>query len=126
MKRSLITLFFIASSAFTMSLYAQSSVESFMADELADFNKFLDEANKEFVEFLRNPWKEETPKAAKKAIQKPKPKVVPQVSDKHKENPKEESKSHTPKSEFDWDGDEPELIKGKGGNVERIKVNTPT
>ena len=47
MKRSLITLFFIASSAFTMSLYAQSSVESFMADELADFNKFLDEANKE-------------------------------------------------------------------------------
>lgn len=54
---------------------------SFMEEELASFDKFIDDANKDFINFLRDPWKEF--EAEKPAIKRTKPEpVAPVIYDK--------------------------------------------
>lgn len=59
-----------------------------MKEEIADFDKFMDDADKEFIDFMRNPWKEfESEKPVVKRV-KPEP-VEPVVYDEtlHREMP---------------------------------------
>lgn len=52
-----------------------------MEEELASFDKFIDDANKDFINFLRDPWKEF--EAEKPAIKRTKPEpVAPVIYDK--------------------------------------------
>lgn len=41
-----------------MAQERKDDFSSFLEREMADFDKFVDDANKEFINFLRNPWKE--------------------------------------------------------------------
>lgn len=50
---------------------------SFMEEELASFDKFIDDANKDFINFLRDPWKEF--EAEKPAVKRTKPEPVKPV-----------------------------------------------
>lgn len=52
--------------------------DSFMNEELTSFDNFIDQANREFIEFLRDPWKEfesEKPLVKRKKPEPPKPVV---------------------------------------------------
>ena len=54
---------------------------SFMEEELASFDKFIDDANKDFINFLRDPWKEF--EAERPAVKRTKPEpVTPVIYDK--------------------------------------------
>lgn len=41
-----------------MAQEQRDEFSSFLEKEMADFDKFVDDANKDFINFLRNPWKE--------------------------------------------------------------------
>ena len=59
--------------------------DDFVNSEIASFDKFIDDANKQFISFLRNPWKEfDSKKPVEKRV-KPEP-VKPVVYD-EKKNP---------------------------------------
>ena len=36
----------------------KGGTSDFMKEEIADFDKFMDDADKELIDFMRNPWKE--------------------------------------------------------------------
>ena len=36
----------------------KGGISGFMKEELEDFDKFMDDADKDFINFMREPWKE--------------------------------------------------------------------
>ena len=74
---------FIAGLFLSLAGMAQENkggISDFMKEEIADFDKFMDDADKEFIDFMRNPWKEfESEKPVVKRV-KPEP-VEPVVYD---------------------------------------------
>lgn len=109
---------------------ANAQLNSFMADELKDFDNFMDQANKEFIEFLRQPWKTETPKDAEKQLKKPKiptPPVAPGGN-----APKKSPVASTPKKPADNKpkidfGDKTKPIEAKQpGSVTPLDTKKPT
>ena len=72
----------------TCCMGAQAQVvddfDDFVNSEIASFDKFIDDANKQFISFLRNPWKEfDSKKPVEKRV-KPEP-VKPVVYDEKKD-----------------------------------------
>ena len=61
---------------------------AFMKEELAGFNKFIDDANRDFINFLRDPWKEF--EADKPVVKRTKPEPVKPVVYDEKTAPKDE------------------------------------
>lgn len=61
---------------------------AFMKEELASFNKFMDDANRDFINFLRDPWKEF--EADKPVVKRTKPEPVKPVVYDEKTAPKDE------------------------------------
>ncbi len=58
----------------------QDDFFDFISDELKSFDTFIDEANKEFVDFMRNPWVQLQAKQPIQKKEKPKP-VAPVIFD---------------------------------------------
>ncbi|MBQ0057030.1 MAG: hypothetical protein KBT20_05165 [Bacteroidales bacterium] len=115
----------------------QAQTDDFMAEEMADFDKFIEDANKEFINFLREPWKDTEPKPAEKALPKPKPSVPVVVSEKDlpavdpSDLPDTKPLINADKEPdvdfgFDFDADEPGVIRqGQQGSVTAAKTKNP-
>ena len=83
MKR-LILLAFSATCCMGTQAQVVDDFDDFVNSEMASFDKFIDDANKQFISFLRNPWKEFDSK--KPVVQRVKPEPVkPVVYDKDKD-----------------------------------------
>ena len=65
----------LASSAFAQG--KKDDFSSFMEEELANFDKFIDDANRDFINFMRDPWKEL--EAEKPVVKRVKPEPVKPV-----------------------------------------------
>ncbi len=81
---------FIAGIFFSLAGMAQGNkggISDFMKEEIADFDKFMDDADKEFIDFMRNPWKEF--EAKKPAVKRVKPEPVKPVVYDEKVTPKD-------------------------------------
>ena len=84
MKR-FILLAFCATCCMGTQAQVVDDFDDFVNSEIASFDKFIDDANKQFISFLRNPWKEfDSKKPVEKRV-KPEP-VKPVVYD-EKKNP---------------------------------------
>ena len=84
MKR-FILLAFCATCCMGTQAQVVDDFDDFVNSEMASFDKFIDDANKQFISFLRNPWKEfDSKKPVEKRV-KPEP-VKPVVYD-EKKNP---------------------------------------
>lgn len=68
----------------TQAQVVDDDFDSFMKTEVQSFDKFIDDANKQFISFLRNPWKEFEAKKPVEKRTKPEP-VKPVVYDKKKD-----------------------------------------
>ena len=83
MKR-LILLAFCATCCMGTQAQVVDDFDDFVNSEIASFDKFIDDANKQFISFLRNPWKEfDSKKPVEKRV-KPEP-VKPVVYDEKKD-----------------------------------------
>ena len=83
MKR-LILLAFSATCCMGTQAQVVDDFDDFVNSEIASFDKFIDDANKQFISFLRNPWKEFD--SEKPVVQRVKPEPVkPVVYDKDKD-----------------------------------------
>ena len=83
MKR-FILLAFCATCCMGTQAQVVDDFDDFMNSEIASFDKFIDDANKQFISFLRNPWKEfDSKKPVEKRV-KPEP-VKPVVYDEKKD-----------------------------------------
>ena len=83
MKR-FILLAFCATCCMGTQAQVVDDFDDFVNSEIASFDKFIDEANKQFISFLRNPWKEfDSKKPVEKRV-KPEP-VKPVVYDEKKD-----------------------------------------
>lgn len=65
----------LVSSAFAQG--KKDDFSSFMEEELANFDKFIDDANRDFINFMRDPWKEL--EAEKPVVKRVKPEPVKPV-----------------------------------------------
>ena len=68
----------------TQAQVVDDDFDSFMKTEIQSFDKFIDDANKQFISFLRNPWKEFEAKKPVEKRTKPEP-VKPVVYDEKKD-----------------------------------------
>lgn len=68
----------------TQAQVVDDDFDSFIKTEVQSFDKFIDDANKQFISFLRNPWKEFEAKKPVEKRTKPEP-VKPVVYDKKKD-----------------------------------------
>ena len=68
----------------TQAQVVDDDFDSFMKTEVQSFDKFIDDANKQFICFLRNPWKEFEAKKPVEKRTKPEP-VKPVVYDEKKD-----------------------------------------
>ena len=83
MKR-FILLAFCATCCMGTQAQVVDDFDDFVNSEIASFDKFIDDANKQFISFLRNPWKEfDSKKPVEKRV-KPEP-VKPVVYDEKKD-----------------------------------------
>ena len=83
MKR-FILLAFCATCCMGTQAQVVDDFDDFVNSEMASFDKFIDDANKQFISFLRNPWKEfDSKKPVEKRV-KPEP-VKPVVYDEKKD-----------------------------------------
>ena len=83
MKR-FILLAFCATCCMGTQAQVVDDFDDFVNSEIASFDKFIDDANKQFISFLRNPWKEfDSKKPVEKRV-KPEP-VKPAVYDEKKD-----------------------------------------
>ena len=83
MKR-FILLAFCATCCMGTQAQVVDDFDDFVNNEIASFDKFIDDANKQFISFLRNPWKEfDSKKPVEKRV-KPEP-VKPVVYDEKKD-----------------------------------------
>lgn len=83
MKR-FILLVFCATCCMGTQAQVVDDFDDFVNSEIASFDKFIDDANKQFISFLRNPWKEfDSKKPVEKRV-KPEP-VKPVVYDEKKD-----------------------------------------
>ena len=83
MKR-FILLAFCATCCMGTQAQVVDEFDDFVNSEMASFDKFIDDANKQFISFLRNPWKEfDSKKPVEKRV-KPEP-VKPVVYDEKKD-----------------------------------------
>ena len=83
MKR-FISLAFCATCCMGTQAQVVDDFDDFVNSEIASFDKFIDDANKQFISFLRNPWKEfDSKKPVEKRV-KPEP-VKPVVYDEKKD-----------------------------------------
>lgn len=64
----------------TQAQVVDDDFDSFIKTEVQSFDKFIDDANKQFISFLRNPWKEFEAKKPVEKRTKPEP-VKPVVYD---------------------------------------------
>lgn len=68
----------------TQAQVVDDDFDSFIKTEVQSFDKFIDDANKQFISFLRNPWKEFEAKKPVEKRTKPEP-VKPVVYDEKKD-----------------------------------------
>ena len=68
----------------TQAQVVDDDFDSFIKTEMQSFDKFIDDANKQFISFLRNPWKEFEAKKPVEKRTKPEP-VKPVVYDEKKD-----------------------------------------
>ena len=68
----------------TQAQVVDDDFDSFIKTEVQSFDKFIDDANKQFISFLRNPWKEFEAKKPVEKRTKPEP-VKPVVYDENKD-----------------------------------------
>ena len=68
----------------TQAQVVDDDFDNFIKNEVQSFDKFIDDANKQFISFLRNPWKEFEAKKPVEKRTKPEP-VKPVVYDKKKD-----------------------------------------
>lgn len=68
----------------TQAQVVDDDFDSFVKTEVQSFDKFIDDANKQFISFLRNPWKEFEAKKPVEKRTKPEP-VKPVVYDEKKD-----------------------------------------
>lgn len=81
---------FIAGLFLSLAGMAQENkggISDFMKEEIADFDKFMSDADKEFIDFMRNPWKEF--EAKKPVVKRVKPEPVKPVVYDEKVTPKD-------------------------------------
>ena len=83
MKR-FILLAFCATCCMGTQAQVVDDFDDFVNSEMASFDKFIDDANKQFISFLRNPWKEFDSKKPLEKRVKPEP-VKPVVYDEKKD-----------------------------------------
>ena len=83
MKR-FILLAFCATCCMGTQAQVVDDFDDFVNSEIASFDKFIDDANKQFISFLRNPWKEFDSKKPLEKRVKPEP-VKPVVYDEKKD-----------------------------------------
>ena len=83
MKR-FILLAFCATCCMGTQAQVVDDFDDFVNSEIASFDKFIDDANKQFISFLRNPWKEFNSKKPVEKRVKPEP-VKPVVYDEKKD-----------------------------------------
>ena len=83
MKR-FILLAFCATCCMGTQAQVVDDFDDFVNSEIASFDKFIDDANKQFISFLRNPWKEFDSKKPVEKHVKPEP-VKPVVYDEKKD-----------------------------------------
>ena len=82
--RRFILLAFCATCCMGTQAQVVDDFDDFVNSEMASFDKFIDDANKQFISFLRNPWKEfDSKKPVEKRV-KPEP-VKPVVYDEKKD-----------------------------------------
>lgn len=85
------TISFIAGLLLALTGMAQKNkggISGFMKEELEDFDKFMDDADKDFINFMREPWKEF--EAEKPVLKRVKPEPVKPVVYDEKTAPKSE------------------------------------
>ena len=85
------TISFIAGLLLALTRMAQENkggISGFMKEELEDFDKFMDDADKDFINFMREPWKEF--EAEKPVLKRVKPEPVKPVVYDEKTAPKSE------------------------------------
>ena len=85
------TISFIAGLLLALTRMAQENkggISGFMKEELEDFDKFMDDADKDFINFMREPWKEF--EAGKPVLKRVKPEPVKPVVYDEKTAPKSE------------------------------------
>lgn len=85
------TISFIAGLLLALTGMAQENkggISGFMKEELEDFDKFMDDADKDFINFMRKPWKEF--EAEKPVLKRVKPEPVKPVVYDEKTAPKSE------------------------------------
>ena len=85
------TISFIAGLLLALTGMAQENkggISDFMKEELEDFDKFMDDADKDFINFMREPWKEF--EAEKPVLKRVKPEPVKPVIYDEKTAPKSE------------------------------------
>ena len=85
------TISFIAGLLLALTGMAQENkggISGFMKEELEDFDKFMDDADKDFINFIREPWKEF--EAEKPVLKRVKPEPVKPVVYDEKTAPKSE------------------------------------
>lgn len=87
-KIGLFVLAFMMMTALAAAQEKKDDFSAFMEEELAGFDKFMDDANREFVNFLRDPWKEF--EADKPMVKRTKPEPVKPVVYDEETAPKDE------------------------------------